>query len=219
MIVAFANQKGGVGKTTTCITLAHLMSLEGEEVSVLDLDAPSELREAGASSTYRRAKSLGIQPYTYDNLASDIQGHLLIDCPPDLANEGAKEAVDNAALVVIPTSTSYEDFEVTLPFVETLSRPFKILLTRIHPNQSVDGVISSLRKSGYDTFGHTVTRYSIYEETTPGDDAKISELLKQGRRKPRFAAVSAVNTVEGRRATKDYLGVLHELKRTLKEMA
>jgi chromosome partitioning protein len=37
-IIAFANQKGGVGKTTSCITLGHKLALDGMRTLLVDLD-------------------------------------------------------------------------------------------------------------------------------------------------------------------------------------
>ena len=44
-MVAFVNQKGGVGKTTSAVTLAHLWAREARQVLLLDLDAQGNVAD------------------------------------------------------------------------------------------------------------------------------------------------------------------------------
>jgi cellulose biosynthesis protein BcsQ len=131
MIVTVANHKGGVGKTTTVLTLAHLMQLKKRQVSILDLDAPSSQRKAGAAAAQRKAQALDIPAYTFDELPDMVQGDILIDAPPDAADPALERALAMSSLVLIPSSLSPDDLEVTSVFYESIEAPRMIVFTLV----------------------------------------------------------------------------------------
>lgn len=77
-IIAIANQKGGVGKTTTTINLGAALAAEGKRVLIVDLDPQ------GNAST-----GLGVEPgrrdyTTYDLLLEDVAlANVIRQCVPD----------------------------------------------------------------------------------------------------------------------------------------
>lgn len=199
MIIAVANQKGGVGKTTTTLTLAHLLSLEGEDVAVVDLDAPGPNRATGASAAERRAKAVGIPAYTIDTLPDELPRYVVIDCPPDAANEDLKAALELADVTLVPTSPSIDELEVAMAFVSRSlqNRPYRLLLTRVYHSGSEAATTRRwLRDGGYKVMDAEVTDYRAYKDAALRD-----------------TTVAGLETYAARRARRDYLDALHELRR------
>ena len=64
-IIAFANQKGGVGKTTSCVNLCAALTLSGKRVLLVDCDP-----QGNASSGMGVKKSR--TPNIYDMLIHDV---------------------------------------------------------------------------------------------------------------------------------------------------
>ena len=95
-IIAIANQKGGVGKTTTAINLATAMAATGKRVLIIDLDPQ------GNAST-----GLGIDPRT----RAVTTYHVLIG---EASLAEAVVATEIPHLSVVPSSTDLSGAEVEL---------------------------------------------------------------------------------------------------------
>ena len=112
-VIACANQKGGVGKTTTVVSIAAYLAMDGKRVLLVDMDP-----QGNATS------GLGIDraatgPSVYDVLMSDIEVSTAI----------VPSALEN--LSILPSDRNLAGAEVELVPVARRERRLKRALTSL----------------------------------------------------------------------------------------
>ena len=116
VIVTFANQKGGVGKTTLCVTFANYLVTKGVRVVVVDCDFQHSILKCRKADI----KKYGVDAVPYDVLAYEANDKqamtelmeklhndpsidvVLMDSPGSLKAEGLIPMFVNSDIIIVP---------------------------------------------------------------------------------------------------------------------
>jgi chromosome partitioning protein len=142
-ILAITNQKGGVGKTTTCVNLAASLASLGKRVLLIDLDpqgnastlkevvvksekggfdiAPSNRELAGAEVELVNELARENRLKAAITKLGDAYDMVLLDCPPAL-NLVTVNALTAANAVMIPMQCEYYALEGLSDLVNTIKK-------------------------------------------------------------------------------------------------
>src|SRR6266508_4555980 len=123
-VIAVANQKGGVGKTTTAINLGTALAAIGEQVLIIDLDPQ------GNAST-----GLGIDRRNRRHSTYDV----LMDCPPSL-NLLTINAMAAAEAILVPLQCEFFALEGLSQLLQTVQS----VKASLNPELIIHGIVLTM---------------------------------------------------------------------------
>lgn len=126
MKIVIANQKGGVGKSTTCVLLANYLVLEKKErVVIFDMDQQETVYSRWESDRALYSNEplydvLKLDMETYSRYASDLNElsgfHVIIDMPGRLDDDSILAVIKDADLIICPVAYEQSVFEASHVF-------------------------------------------------------------------------------------------------------
>jgi len=171
-VTSVVNGKGGVGKTTTAVNLAAVLSESEHRTLLIDADPQGSASWWADRTDEGMPFDIAAEPHVelLERIRS-VQGYdtVIVDTAPALASAALTAVVRASDFVILPTPPSAMDIHALILSVREAVAPsgvdHRVLLTRVDPRSMREALEAkdALLRAGIPVFGAFIRSYKVHE--------------------------------------------------------